>query len=490
MSPSSCMSQTESGLDLFKEQDGSPDLFALYSGDLGERMFLYASGQDLCKLDSVNKQFKELTAAAWKQLAYERFGMRSGKEGWKHGMSLLREPIFIQFDSTPEHPQMYYMGSADVTAHNSLIAVITDDEGEDEAAPIGINLYDAKDMRHTGSKGRGGWRVLVAGPPGEETFITNISNCIRISRSEGDASSRSEEYTSFDYTERQVFPTNRNPHGIPMIGSEAYVIMVIGNILNLNKLPNEAVEDLVLCQSITLGRGHRNDDEAFDNSIAWGADRSTEFAVFHTVGALDVLNQDSDESEISLWRIDTDAEQMVRTQTICTKTHLGAIELTEDYVIGSCSSKMIHVWDRNTGDMMPYGALCDVDEEDQLDNDELTHPLQLSCHGHILVTTSHLGNALCIWNIRTGELLERRNNAEELRFADLMPNGFDVTSMTYWKHLNGFIVANISLGAWCFPMNREQQEAALKIRRRQNELRLQHHGDAMNEDDGSDNMSE
>jgi hypothetical protein len=98
----------------------------------------------------------------------------------------------------------------DVTAYNSLIAMITEEEGEDEAAPSGINLYDAEDMRHTGSICQGGGRIVVAVPPGKEIFITNYWDYIEISRSKGDASSRSEEYTSFDYTERQIFPNSRD----------------------------------------------------------------------------------------------------------------------------------------------------------------------------------------------------------------------------------------------------------------------------------------
>ena len=36
------------------------DLLALYKSDLGDRILSYASGQDLCTLDILNKQFNTL----------------------------------------------------------------------------------------------------------------------------------------------------------------------------------------------------------------------------------------------------------------------------------------------------------------------------------------------------------------------------------------------------------------------------------------------
>ena len=47
------------GLQIFHD-DGSSDLFALYSGDLSERMLSYASGTDLCKIEALNSQFRPL----------------------------------------------------------------------------------------------------------------------------------------------------------------------------------------------------------------------------------------------------------------------------------------------------------------------------------------------------------------------------------------------------------------------------------------------
>lgn len=362
--------------------------------------------------------------------------------------------MFINIDTAN------YMGTANITAHNSLIAVVVDEEVNmdiDDDEPRGIDIYDAQNLNLIETKEQSGWGVTLAGPPGEETFITNNANLIEISHPADDDD-------DMDDAERQLFRfPNSSADGIPSIGSETHVLFLAGNLLNLNKLPNAANEDLILCQSALLGREHRNDDEGFRNLIAWGQCRS-EFVVYHAVG--DVMSDVYDESEISIWTVDVENDRMVQTQTISIHINLSAISLTDDYVIGACVRRKIHVWNRTTGSKMWYNgvdSLCDVREWQLLDEDEFLYGLQMSCHGHILVTTSHLGCALCIWNIRTGELLRKWDDALEQNCVELLPDGMDVSSMTYWKHLNGFICVCGYLNAWCFPKNQSQRDAAEAI---------------------------
>ena len=214
----------EAGLNLFREDDGSPDLFSLYSGDLCNRMFTYASGLDLCNLDALNKQFKELTADRWTKVTYDRFGMRNGKDDWRLGVSFLRKPVFIEIESDPDQGNMYYAGSPHVTAHNSLIAVTTDDE-IDDGAPSGINIYDAKTLKYIKTQDTGGgWNVAMAGPEGEEVFVTSYMGRLEYC------------HAVHDYCEeRQIF-RSFSGGGIPVITSKKYVISVAGNILSLNRL--------------------------------------------------------------------------------------------------------------------------------------------------------------------------------------------------------------------------------------------------------------
>ena len=108
----------------------------------------------------------------WKTAAYERYGMKNGKEGWIMGTSLLRKPVYIQLNKAPGHNDMYYGGSPNVTTHTSLVAVDTDD-GTEEGAPQGIGLYNAQDLSYIGPREGGGWKTNMVGPVGSETFVTN-----------------------------------------------------------------------------------------------------------------------------------------------------------------------------------------------------------------------------------------------------------------------------------------------------------------------------
>jgi len=89
----------------FGEMPKSFDLLRLYQSDLGDRILSYASGQDLCTLDILNKQFNTLTTNQWKVVAKERFGMNNGKEGWKVGTSFLRPPVFIHNLADCDEPE-------------------------------------------------------------------------------------------------------------------------------------------------------------------------------------------------------------------------------------------------------------------------------------------------------------------------------------------------------------------------------------------------
>lgn len=45
-----------------------------------------------------------------------------------------------------------YDGSPRVTVNDSLVAIVTGEEGGEDCAPVGIGLYDAKDLDYLGPK--------------------------------------------------------------------------------------------------------------------------------------------------------------------------------------------------------------------------------------------------------------------------------------------------------------------------------------------------
>ena len=113
-------------------------------------------------------------------------------------------------------------------------------------------------------------------------------------------------------------------------------------------------------------------------------------------------------------------------------------------------------------------ALCDVKHDDELDHEEeVVWPLSLSCHGSILVSTSHIGCALCIWDMKTGKLLKRHNEASEEGVAEMLTTGIeDVTDMAYLKRMNAFLCMGEFENMWVFPANQRQYDVAASIRNR------------------------
>ena len=385
-----------SGLNIFREQDGSPDLLSLYSGDLGERILSYASGHDLCKLDVISRKFQEVAATEWERVTYERFGMRNGKEGWKQGTAFLREAVFILLD-TADHPEMNGMGWGNITSHNSLIGVSTNyaDHSNGIAEVI---LYDANDLTHIGTKRLHGGAVVIAGPHGEETFVTNIDATINISRRKNNNDIRL--LHNF-----RVYGTAE----VQKIGSQRHVIVLADNVLHLYQIPTGTDEDLIFCQSVSLGS--QDDADWYFSCFAWGLQDESEFVVYQAVVS-DISNGDYTEEAFTIWRIDKDNNRLIQTQSIYNIqiSGLDEVALAEDYIIGTNYDRTIHVWDRRTGEKMAYStgdALYDGDGDEFSEEDfGFMGRLDLSCHGNLLVATSRYECAICIWDIKTG-LLEK-----------------------------------------------------------------------------------
>ena len=201
--------------------------------------------------------------------------------------------------------------------------------------------------------------------------------------------------------------------------------------------------------------------------VTLGTDQS-EFVVYSSTR--NIFDNDSHTSKISIFQIDPENHSISQTQTFETDMKLNDVVMNEDFIAGSCELKKIHVWDRHTK-QKTQSSLCDVKEEDQLDSGIIFCPPHMSCHGNILVATSHIGACICIWDLRAGKLLARHNEAEEERWTDLLPDGVDATSMAYSKPLNCYICTCGTFHMWSFPMNQQQMADAMIIREREDEVR-------------------
>jgi len=347
-----------------------------------------------------------------------------------------------------------------VATNGDIVAVITNEWDGDECVPDGIGVYDASSLRYTGAFGWGGsWRdVTICGPRGGEIFVRNCGDQFAI-QSRG---VRQEQRTGFY--------SSRSTEGIPTIGCETHFIAVTGRELRLWRV-TEAPQLLHCLRSEVLGRDCVG-NELFSSLIAWGKDGH--FVVYRSIGGS--ITDGPVEGEISVWRLDTESDQLIRIQMFEVGIYLNAVALADDYVAGASKDKKVHIWNRQTGEKI-WSDLCDVDEEDELDeeddhyDDDHIHPLSLSCHGHVLVATSHLGCAICVWDMKRGKLWKKYNHAEEERRVDRLPLGTDVTSMAYVSEINGFLCMTGYMNIWTFPTNNDQSKAAHAIRKREDDAR-------------------
>lgn len=223
-------------------------------------------------------------------------------------------------------------------------------------------------------------------------------------------------------------------------------------------------------KDIRVEEGAEDEYGAMDRRLAWSPDK-THFIVGYP-------------HQICVWKLDAANNDLTLIKTIIVPIwEVTNVALAKDYIVASSKNKKLHTWNRRTGEKMVYGlqggetrvALCDVGVEDELPHDEeIVQTSFLSCHGHILVSTSHIGCAICIWDMKTGKLLKRHNEADEEGVVEMLPAGFsDVTDMTYLKRLNAFLCMGDYENMWVFPTNQVQSESAISISNRVEAARLE-----------------
>ena len=230
---------------------------------------------------------------------------------------------------------------------------------------------------------------------------------------------------------------------------------------------NNNTELLSLRKDIRVEEGDEDEHEIMDRKLAWAPDK-THFVVGYP-------------HKICVWKLDSDDISLIKAIDVPNWEVIN-VALAEDYIVASSKNKKVHIWNRSTGDKMvyskaderrgvvSYGHLCDVGITQQLPHDEeYVWPLLLSCHGRILVSTSHIGCAICIWDMKTGKLLKRHNEADEQGVVQLLPDGIfsEVTDMVHLQQLNAILCMTAEYeNMWSFPTNRRQYDMAASIRQR------------------------
>lgn len=426
--------------------------FFLYDDDLAEVMFKFASIKCLCKLDILCKRTKRTTPSRWAEKTMSRLGLAGGKRDWRHyHVLVVLGPTFFRLEDEGDFGFGDMLaGSPDVTSNGNIVVAVSDEvdawdrryPGESQA----IALRDAFSLNFVKllSSPINNWKVAICGRAGSEIIVTSNNRQI--------SAQRGQDVQLRDFTGQM----SANAHGIPMLGCETHLLALAGNRLLLFAVGSS--DNLLILRQNTLVTDNYVYDPAEDSpsAFAWHDDQSHFAFAFPR------------SSQIQIWRLDVEHSKAFYIKSIGVDDRLSIVHvaLSDDFVVASCQMKKIHIWDRRTGTKMH--TLCDVEEHEQLEPDEIIYPLCMHVYGgFFLVSASHLGNALCIWNMRTGELMRKYNDAEDQREVDMLPDGIDVTSMTYVAPLNAFICMSGHMMVWAFPMTTRQISMVKSIKRRE-----------------------
>ena len=284
------------------------------------------------------------------------------------------------------------------------------------------------------------WDVNICGKVGSEIIVT--SNLL------GVCAKRGNELQRWQYIQ--------NPDdygGIASIGCETHLIVAYGGMIYIYEVNQEVQDDsmelLSLKKYLTVEEGESDSAGNVTRTIAWGPDY-THFVVGYP-------------HRICVWKFEAANNEISLTKTIKTGWEVNNVALAEDYIVASSEYRNVHIWNRSTGDKMTYDYLYDVEPDDDEEDDDLLQ-LCITCLGHILVSTSHAGVALCIWDMRTGELLKRHEQLgmHPERFMDYG------TDMVYLQGMNSFLCMGPFkyTDAWAFPTNKSQYDKVMSVCRR------------------------
>lgn len=435
-------------------------LYELYLGDLSEHMLSFASIHDLCTFDALSKQFQARAESRWKELVYKETGMKNGKIDWIRYLSFLQKPISVELVDEADHGYgCGFAGTPHVSTNGSLVVMVTDDTSDnayDRTYPSNENeeicVRDAYSLNFSRlvSSPIYSWKSALCGRVGSEIIVT----------------SNNREVAAIRGNDTQIVRRQRepplSPNGISLLGCDTHLIVCIGNCLKLYRVETDtaSAELLSLKQSITMRESAQEIiTGSVDDEISWGSDKSSFVYCRHGT------------EKISVWSLDVPSDTINQVKLIDygenEDLQIENVALGDDYIVGASTQRDIHVWNRFTGEKLPH-VLCDIKEEDdRLGPDDIVRSLLLWCYGHILVSSSHLGNKLCIWDVKSGELL-----VEHVLELDELPDGSDPSSLAYLSHLNGFLLVTSYFSNFiAFPMNKRQEEMAKSIKRREQRIK-------------------
>lgn len=254
-------------------------------------------------------------------------------------------------------------------------------------------------------------------------------------------------------------PSDTDRNGILVLGNERHLVLAFNNNLKVFTVnPTVPTDRVLTLQHHQVIPSLSEQDPAL--SISWGQDKGTDFITCH-------------HRQINIWRIDEKTEEFAHIDTIIPSDFTpNNAALGDEYVLVSSSeNNFLHVWDcqeRNfTHSMFDHDGALEEGGEDLLG--EPTHPIFLCLLGRFALTTSRVGCALCLYDMKEGTFLVRYDHAESEGQTTYL-NGSDPTDMVYLPDVNGFLIMEHFTNVWAFPRTREERRLMVERRDREEEL--------------------
>lgn len=471
------------------QEDGSPAAAAAAAGEEANAPFVledhfpqecwepiaaFASANSLCALDATAKMFNSgITESAWASRAMESFGLScdNNEEGarsklaWRLGASLIRGQDNRRFFQLNRHPTVSFEGSPCMCACSTFV-VVTSDECFDDDPGGGlysrcISIRDSKTLEiiRTLPVPNPVFNIAICGPENGETIVVSNGRQVAAIYPSFTNSVRTADldFRSKDDGDEGTSPRLSMFHGsgIPMIGSEKHLLVYGDGKLFIFQVNSNGIS---LHSKRDFLSAEQSDADISRDALAWGT-KSGEFALLPGDGRICVCKLDQNTSEIEEIQSVTGSFYEKENKPLEEPLDYDYVALGENF-IAACpeESKRIHIFDRASGKQI-HSLFDGTGDEPE---DIVIWTARLHVLGDLLFSTSSSGNALVVWNMKNGRLLQRCEEAFERGVLDR-----SLTSMVC-IHGDGYLAFSActdtgSEMAWVFCESRDGQCEANRL---------------------------
>ncbi|GKY92262.1 hypothetical protein MPSEU_000197300 [Mayamaea pseudoterrestris] len=477
-------------------------------------IFVYANVSDLKAIDATCRGFQSLTDPHWKTFAMAEFGIdldSGGKSSWRKGRSLVKPkygPCIFKLIDPPEYGWLY-AGSPIAKANDNFLVWSSDDIG---SGLTNADIFDETPMAFRDTRTLNFIRTRNCPFPPHVLAICGpeCAEIVLAANNSGDLSAHRGETTQIiDWA--TILPDGQMSIGyIELLGSKTHAIALCCGYIHLFSVGTQSLLNHISSTMMLPDISSMNFDAPF--GACWGSNSSVGSITFAFACV---------PCKIHIWSLDETNNQLIHVQDVeyypentanmeerdrhddAIIEHLGGadppasalyqtIAVTDRYVAGNVDDGIVQVYDRSTGERLhnliekehpgPDGFDDDDDDEDEA----LLYPIYMVAIGDLLVTSSMRGNAICVWQMKTGTLLKSYYQTFTRRISYPLPSGVPVTSMVLLPNFGctAFVTVAGELTVFAFPENAKEEKKLDLMKQREAIARKRSHDAVDGEDDG------